>query len=51
MDENGQYNPRTVEEVFRDFKGRRNGIIKALKDGNYAALILFGAVIAVLELS
>nr|GEY50453.1 PHD finger protein ALFIN-LIKE 4 [Tanacetum cinerariifolium] len=24
------YNPRTVEEVFRDFKGRRNGIIKAL---------------------
>ncbi|KAI4355489.1 hypothetical protein L6164_004257 [Bauhinia variegata] len=25
-----QYNPRTVEEVFRDFKGRRAGIIKAL---------------------
>ncbi|PWA34814.1 zinc finger, RING/FYVE/PHD-type, Alfin [Artemisia annua] len=24
------YNPRTVEEVFRDFKGRRAGIIKAL---------------------
>ncbi|CAN7025046.1 unnamed protein product [Brassica rapa subsp. trilocularis] len=24
------YNPRTVEEVFRDFKGRRNGMIKAL---------------------
>ncbi|GAV84941.1 PHD domain-containing protein/DUF3594 domain-containing protein [Cephalotus follicularis] len=26
----GQYNPRTVEEVFRDFKGRRAGMIKAL---------------------
>ncbi|GER52364.1 PHD finger family protein [Striga asiatica] len=26
----GGYNPRTVEEVFRDFKGRRAGIIKAL---------------------
>ncbi|XP_071712103.1 PHD finger protein ALFIN-LIKE 3-like isoform X2 [Rutidosis leptorrhynchoides] len=25
-----QYNPRTVEEVFRDFKGRRAAIIKAL---------------------
>ncbi|KAL9247270.1 hypothetical protein vseg_020719 [Gypsophila vaccaria] len=25
-----QYNPRTVEEVFRDFKGRRAGLIKAL---------------------
>ncbi|CAF2089166.1 unnamed protein product [Brassica napus] len=24
------YNPRTVEEVYRDFKGRRNGMIKAL---------------------
>ncbi|XP_026398773.1 PHD finger protein ALFIN-LIKE 4-like isoform X2 [Papaver somniferum] len=31
MDGNGgQYNPRTVEEVFRDFKGRRAGMIKAL---------------------
>ncbi|KAG2728729.1 hypothetical protein I3760_01G217900 [Carya illinoinensis] len=26
----GLYNPRTVEEVFRDFKGRRAGMIKAL---------------------
>lgn len=26
----GAYNPRTVEEVFRDFKGRRSGMIKAL---------------------
>ncbi|KAM0031952.1 hypothetical protein Hdeb2414_s0016g00469761 [Helianthus debilis subsp. tardiflorus] len=26
----GGYNPRTVEEVFRDFKGRRAGIVKAL---------------------
>ncbi|CAI0473295.1 unnamed protein product [Linum tenue] len=24
------YNPRTVEEVFKDFKGRRAGLIKAL---------------------
>lgn len=30
MDGGGQYNPRTVEEVFRDFKGRRAGLIKAL---------------------
>ncbi|KAI3881925.1 hypothetical protein MKW92_024411 [Papaver armeniacum] len=31
MDGNGgQYNPRTVEEVFRDFKGRRAGMIRAL---------------------
>ncbi|GAA0158598.1 hypothetical protein Leryth_009153 [Lithospermum erythrorhizon] len=28
MEEN--YHPRTVEEVFRDFKGRRNAFIKAL---------------------
>ncbi|XP_038679911.1 PHD finger protein ALFIN-LIKE 4-like isoform X2 [Tripterygium wilfordii] len=25
-----QYNPRTVEDVFRDFNGRRAGLIKAL---------------------
>ncbi|CAN8265228.1 unnamed protein product [Cochlearia groenlandica] len=30
MDGGGAYNPRTVEEVFRDFKGRRAGMIKAL---------------------
>ncbi|KAF7814081.1 PHD finger protein ALFIN-LIKE 3 isoform X1 [Senna tora] len=30
MDARAQYNPRTVEEVFRDFKGRRAGLIKAL---------------------
>ncbi|OVA08904.1 zinc finger protein [Macleaya cordata] len=30
MDGAGKYNPRTVEEVFRDFKGRRIGMIKAL---------------------
>ncbi|XP_024930583.1 PHD finger protein ALFIN-LIKE 4 [Ziziphus jujuba] len=30
MDGGGPYNPRTVEEVFRDFKGRRAGMIKAL---------------------
>ncbi|XP_057535573.1 PHD finger protein ALFIN-LIKE 4-like [Amaranthus tricolor] len=30
MDTGAQYNPRTVEEVFRDFKGRRTGLIRAL---------------------
>jgi len=29
------YNPRTVEEVFRDFKGRRAALIKALTTGSY----------------
>lgn len=33
MDGGGQYNPRTVEEVFRDFKGRRAGMVKALTTG------------------
>ncbi|KAL6558634.1 PHD finger protein ALFIN-LIKE 5 [Orobanche minor] len=30
MDGGAPYNPRTVEDIFRDFKGRRNGLIKAL---------------------
>ncbi|KAF3439650.1 hypothetical protein FNV43_RR17928 [Rhamnella rubrinervis] len=30
MDGGSAYNPRSVEEVFRDFKGRRAGLIKAL---------------------
>ncbi|KAJ8751099.1 hypothetical protein K2173_016280 [Erythroxylum novogranatense] len=30
MDASAQYNPRTVEEVFRDFKGRRAALVKAL---------------------
>lgn len=30
------YNPRTVEEVFRDFKGRRAGMIKALTSGIFS---------------
>jgi hypothetical protein len=34
MEAGGAYNPRTVEEVFRDFKGRRAGMIKALTTGN-----------------
>lgn len=34
MDSRTQYNPRTVEEVFRDFKGRRAGLIKALTTGS-----------------
>ena len=33
MDGGAAYNPRTVEEVFRDFKGRRAGMIKALTTG------------------
>lgn len=32
-----QYNPRTVEEVFRDFKGRRAGLVRALTAGTAAA--------------
>ena len=35
MDGAGHNNPRTVEEVFRDFKGRRNGLIKALTAGKF----------------
>ncbi|RWW06990.1 hypothetical protein GW17_00029648 [Ensete ventricosum] len=31
----GHYNPRTVEEVFRDFKGRRAAMIKALTTGQH----------------
>ncbi|OIW19368.1 hypothetical protein TanjilG_03502 [Lupinus angustifolius] len=30
MDGGTHYNPRTVEQVFKDFKGRRTAIIKAL---------------------
>lgn len=33
MEGGAQYNPRTVEEVFRDLKGRRTGLIKALTAG------------------
>ncbi|KAL9224677.1 hypothetical protein vseg_000689 [Gypsophila vaccaria] len=32
MESSTPYNPRTVEEVYRDFKGRRAGIIKALSN-------------------
>lgn len=45
MDSRTQYNPRTVEEVFRDFKGRRAGLIKALTTGicccNHSFFFLF----------
>lgn len=34
------YNPRTVEEVFREFKGRRAGMIKALTTGPSLSLSL-----------
>ena len=40
MDGGGQYNPRTVEEVFRDFKGRRAGMVKALTTGLSPSLSL-----------
>ncbi|GAB2290850.1 hypothetical protein Dimus_025114 [Dionaea muscipula] len=38
MDGGAQYNPRTVEEVFRDFKGRRAAMIKALTTGSVGML-------------
>lgn len=41
MDGGAQYNPRTVEDVFRDFKGRRTGMIKALTTGSFFSLFLF----------
>lgn len=33
--------PRTVEEVFNDFRGRRGGLIKALTTGSFLLLISF----------
>jgi len=33
--------PRTVEEVFTDFKGRRSGLIKALTTGTLSLLFFF----------
>lgn len=30
MESGPHYNPRTLEEIFQDFKGRRTGLIKAL---------------------
>lgn len=33
MEGGAQYNPRTVEEVLKDLKGRRAGLIKALTTG------------------
>ena len=41
MDARAQYNPRTVEEVFRDFKGRRAGLIKALTTGTLFSRLVF----------
>lgn len=35
MDGGASYNPRTVEEVFRDFTGRRAALIKALTTGYF----------------
>ena len=36
-----RYNPRTVEEVFRDFKGRRAGILRALTTGLFLLFSFF----------
>jgi len=33
--------PRTVEEVFTDFKGRRSGLIKALTTGTLRSFFPF----------
>ncbi|KAI4377009.1 hypothetical protein MLD38_014707 [Melastoma candidum] len=41
MDRGGQYNPRTIEEVFMDFRGRRARMIKALTTGSFLPLLLF----------
>jgi hypothetical protein len=41
MDGGASYNPRTVEEVFRDFKGRRAGMIKALTTGTSFCFVYF----------
>jgi hypothetical protein len=41
MDGGASYNPRTVEEVFRDFKGRRAGMIKALTAGTSFCFFYF----------
>ena len=34
-------NPRTVEEVFKDYKGRRAGMLKALTTGKVVLQTLF----------
>lgn len=36
-------NPRTVEEVFKDYKGRRAGMLKALTTGKVLLEWLFVA--------
>lgn len=35
----GPYNPRTAEEVFKDFRGRRSGMINALTTGALSFLL------------
>lgn len=34
-------NPRTVDEVFKDFKGRRLGMLKALTAGRSTGMLRF----------
>lgn len=42
----GAYNPRTAEEVFRDFRGRRAGMIKALTTGIYFSVSIHELVVS-----
>ena len=35
-------NPRTVDEVFKDFKGRRSGMLKALTTGRCTGVLIDG---------
>lgn len=46
----GQYNPRTVEEVFKDFKGRRGGLVKALTTGKCELKFLYLFILSLLPL-
>lgn len=38
--------PRTVEEVFKDFKGRRAGMLKALTSGKFGCGSVFSGLIS-----
>lgn len=40
MEAIGHPKPRTADEVFNDFKGRRSGLIKALTTGELLFLFL-----------
>jgi hypothetical protein len=43
-------NPRTVDEVFKDFKGRRSGMLKALTTGMSTGVLVDSRfIVAVVE--